>query len=114
MALFFKIGMITDKIGIEFFSLIRVVEGMMVANRDHKDFMPLVMGHNCKGGTFVSLSRSFYTMDAFYDRHVIPGEVFMMSKDGLKSHRLLPEQEPKLSLKYCVYEYMMRSYWLHI
>lgn len=44
MALFFKIGMLIDKIGIELFSLIRVVEGMMVANRDYKDFMPLVMG----------------------------------------------------------------------
>lgn len=57
MALFFKIGMLIDKIGIEFFSLIRVVEGTMVANCDHKDFMPLVMGYNCKGGTFVSLSQ---------------------------------------------------------
>ena len=85
--------------------LIRVHdEWMLVAARDHYDNRPLFLGKIGEGWLIASEDVAFETVDGITIREIHPGELLVISKNGLASHTI-PLRRDEIPKPYrCVFE----------
>ena len=84
------------------YSLLFLTPGMMIAARDPYGFRPLVMGKLGDSTIVASESCAFDLIEAEFEREVEPGEVLVVSEDGVESYKPFAETESA----YCVFEYI--------
>ncbi len=84
------------------YSLMFLTPEYMIAVRDPYGFRPLVMGKIGDSPVFASESCAFDLIEADFVREVEPGEVIVVSQDGIESFK--PFGEVKHA--YCVFEYI--------
>jgi len=84
------------------YSLMFLTPKYMIAARDPYGFRPLAMGKLGDSPVFASESCAFDLIEADYVREVEPGEIIVVSEEGVKSFK--PFGEVKHS--YCVFEYI--------
>ena len=91
------------------FSIVMMTRNRIFAARDPHGFRPLSMGRipgvNGKPDTFVFASETcaFDLLHAKYERDVEPGELVMVSEDGVTSRRFARETVPPAS---CIFEHV--------
>ena len=91
------------------FSIVMMTRNRIFAARDPHGFRPLSMGRipgtNGAPDTFVFASETcaFDLLHARYERDVEPGELIMVSEDGVTSRRYAPETTPIAS---CIFEHV--------
>jgi amidophosphoribosyltransferase len=91
------------------FSIVMMTRNRIFAARDPHGFRPLSMGRiagtNGAPDTFVFASETcaFDLLHAKYERDVEPGELVMVSEDGVTSRRFAPETTPAAS---CIFEHV--------
>ena len=91
------------------FSIVMMTRNRIFAARDPHGFRPLSMGRipgvNGDPDTFVFASETcaFDLLHARYEREVEPGELIMVSEDGVTSRRFAPESTPQAS---CIFEHV--------
>jgi amidophosphoribosyltransferase len=91
------------------FSIVMMTRNRIFAARDPHGFRPLSMGRiagaNGAPDTFVFASETcaFDLLHAKYERDVEPGELVMVSEDGVTSRRFAPETTPPAS---CIFEHV--------
>jgi amidophosphoribosyltransferase len=84
------------------FSCVAIHDGMVVAFRDRQGIRPLALGSFEGGRVVASETCGLDIIDAVYDREVEPGEMIMLTKDGIESRRLA-ESDSKLDIFEFVY-----------
>ena len=84
------------------YSLMFLTPKYMIAARDPYGFRPLVMGKLGDSPVFASESCAFDLIEANYVREVEPGEIIVVSQDGIESFK--PFGEVKHA--FCVFEYI--------
>jgi amidophosphoribosyltransferase len=84
------------------FSLLFLTPDALVAARDPWGFRPLVIGRLGEATVVASETCALDLIDATYVRHVEPGEVVVIDKDGQRSFRPFPP-EP---VRQCVFEHV--------
>ncbi|MCH7518174.1 MAG: amidophosphoribosyltransferase [Candidatus Dadabacteria bacterium] len=84
------------------YSLMFLTPEYMIAVRDPYGFRPLAMGKLGNSPVFASESCAFDLIEAEYEREVEPGEIIVVSQDGIESFK--PFGEVKHA--YCVFEYI--------
>ena len=91
------------------FSIVMMTRNRIFAARDPHGFRPLSMGRipgeNGAPDTFVFASETcaFDLLHAKYERDVEPGELIMVSEDGVTSRRYAPATTPHAS---CIFEHV--------
>ena len=91
------------------FSIVMMTRNRIFAARDPHGFRPLSMGRirgiNGAPDTFVFASETcaFDLLHAKYERDVEPGELIMVSEDGVTSRRFAPQTTPPAS---CIFEHV--------
>ena len=91
------------------FSIVMMTRNRIFAARDPHGFRPLSMGRiagaNGDPDTFVFASETcaFDLLHAKYERDVEPGELIMVSEDGVTSRRFAPGSTPSAS---CIFEHV--------
>jgi len=91
------------------FSIVMMTRNRVFAARDPHGFRPLSIGRiagvNGEPDTFVFASETcaFDLLHAKYERDVKPGELVMVSEDGVTSRRFAPETVPHAS---CIFEHV--------
>ena len=91
------------------FSIVMMTRNRIFAARDPHGFRPLAMGRieglHGAPDTFVFASETcaFDLLHAKYERDVEPGELVMVSEDGVTSRRFTPETVPTAS---CIFEHV--------
>jgi len=91
------------------FSIVMMTRNRIFAARDPYGFRPLAMGRitgvDGAPDTFVFASETcaFDLLHAKYERDVEPGELVMVSEDGVTSRRFAPETTPPAS---CIFEHV--------
>jgi amidophosphoribosyltransferase len=91
------------------FSIVMMTRNRIFAARDPHGFRPLSMGRiagvDGEPDTFVFASETcaFDLLHAKYERDVKPGELMMVSEDGVTSRRFAPETIPPAS---CIFEHV--------
>jgi amidophosphoribosyltransferase len=91
------------------FSIVMMTRNRIFAARDPHGFRPLSMGRiPGTGGSpdtivFASETCAFDLLHAKYERDVEPGELVMVSEDGVTSRRFAPETTPHAS---CIFEHV--------
>jgi amidophosphoribosyltransferase len=91
------------------FSIVMMTRNRIFAARDPHGFRPLSMGRiagvNGAPDTFVFASETcaFDLLHAKYERDVLPGELVMVSEDGVTSRRFSPQTTPPAS---CIFEHV--------
>ncbi len=84
------------------YSLMFLTPEYMIAVRDPYGFRPLAMGKLGNSPVFASESCAFDLIEAEYIREVEPGEIIVVSQDGIESFK--PFGEVKHA--YCIFEYI--------
>ena len=85
------------------YSCVAMSSTKLIAFRDPNGFRPLCLGQTINGGYVVaSESCAIDSIGAKFIRDILPGEIVVISKDGLKSIQTKPN--PKKSL--CIFEYI--------
>ena len=84
------------------YSLVFLSETRMVAVRDPRGFRPLVLGQVDGAYVVASETCALDLIEADYIREVEPGEMIVVDKDGMTSHR--PFEERKLAQ--CIFEFI--------
>ncbi len=84
------------------YSLLFLTPEYMIAARDPYGFRPLVMGKIGDSPVFASESCAFDLIEADFEREVEPGEIIVVSSEGVESFK--PFEEVKHA--YCVFEYI--------
>jgi len=84
------------------YSLVLLTESRLIAARDPHGFRPLVMGRLKDAFVFSSETSSFDLIEAEFIRELEPGEVAVVSKDGLATVKPLPAAEKR----FCVFEHV--------
>ena len=84
------------------YSLLMMSKDKLVAFRDQCGIRPLSLGKLNSGYVIASETCAFDTVGATFIRDVEPGEMLVISEDGIKSHQLL-EPNPKLDIFEFVY-----------
>jgi amidophosphoribosyltransferase len=74
----------------------------LIAIRDPRGFRPLALGRLGDAWVVASETCAFDLIDAQYVRDVEPGEMLVISQDGLRSSHPLPEQKPSM----CLFEHV--------
>lgn len=85
------------------FSLLVLTETRLVGIRDPHGIRPLVLGKLDHAWVLSSETCAFDLIGAEYVREVEPGEMVVITKDGLVSHRPFPQ---RVGGKFCVFEYV--------
>jgi amidophosphoribosyltransferase len=83
------------------FALVMMDKNNLVAVRDTYGMRPLALGKIGKGYVVASETCAIHTIGASFTREVIPGEMIIVNKNGLKSIKLA-----KPNPKYDVFEYV--------
>ena len=85
------------------YSLVVMSPRKLIAARDPDGFRPLCMGKTKEGAiVFASETCALDTIDAEFIRDVEPGEIVVVSKDGVKSIKRHCKKKPSI----CVFEYV--------
>jgi len=84
------------------FSMLFLTPAELIAIRDPRGFRPLALGRLGDAWVVASETCAFDLIDAQYVRDVEPGEMLLISKDGLRSSHPLPEQKSSM----CLFEHV--------
>jgi amidophosphoribosyltransferase len=84
------------------YSLVFLTEDRIIAARDPAGFRPLVLGRVGETVVIASETCALDLVDATYEREVEPGEIVVVSAQGIESVRALPEAPTH----HCVFEYV--------
>jgi len=84
------------------FSLLVLTEDKLIGVRDRNGIRPLVLGQLDGVWVLASETCAFDLIGAHYVRDVEPGEMVVIRKTGLESHKILDNA----SLRFCVFEYV--------
>ncbi|PID38218.1 MAG: amidophosphoribosyltransferase [Deltaproteobacteria bacterium] len=89
------------------YSLVMLTEKKLVAARDPHGFRPLELGRlRRKDGTeawvFASETSAFDLIGATFERHVQPGEILVVDREGLETYPMNPAERP--DRRFCVFE----------
>ena len=87
------------------YSLICMTSEGMIACRDPLGVRPLVMGKMGDATVFASETVAFDVCGATFERSVDPGEIVIVSKEGIRSIRPFPDTNPRP----CVFEHIYFS-----
>ena len=87
------------------YSLICMTPEGMIACRDPLGVRPLVMGKMGDATVFASETVAFDVCGATFERSVDPGEIVIVSKEGIRSIRPFPDMNPRP----CVFEHIYFS-----
>jgi amidophosphoribosyltransferase len=84
------------------YSLAFLSQNMLIAVRDPLGFRPLSLGRIKDGWVVASETCAFDLIEAEFVRDVDPGEMVIIDRNGLRSHRPFGTQEPRR----CVFEWV--------
>src|SRR6185503_8130301 len=84
------------------FSMLFLTPNELIAIRDPRGFRPLALGRLGDAWVVASETCAFDLIDAQYVRDVEPGEMLVISQDGLRSSHPLPVQKPSM----CLFEHV--------
>jgi amidophosphoribosyltransferase len=84
------------------FSVVLMTDNGLIAARDPHGLRPLCLGRVRSGWIVASETCAFDLLDAEYVREVEPGELIVISDQGVESHRPFPKNDPAM----CVFEYV--------
>jgi amidophosphoribosyltransferase len=84
------------------FSVVLMTDNGLIAARDPHGLRPLCIGRVRSSWIVASETCAFDLLDAEYVREVEPGELVVLSDQGLDSHRPFAKVEPAM----CVFEYV--------
>jgi len=84
------------------FSMLFLTPNELIAIRDSRGFRPLALGRLGDAWVLASETCAFDLIDAQYVRDVEPGEMIVISEDGLRSSHPLPEQQHAM----CLFEHV--------
>lgn len=84
------------------FSLVIMTKDTLIGVRDPHGFRPLCLGQLDDAYILASESCAFSSMGAHFIRDIQPGEMIVITKDGMQSYALPPVKEKSL----CVFEYI--------
>ena len=79
-------------------------DGRLIGVRDPSGFRPLVIGRLKDAFVLSSETCSFDLVEAEYIREVEPGEIVMIEKGGMTSHRVIGD--PSMKPTFCVFEHV--------
>jgi amidophosphoribosyltransferase len=81
-------------------------DGRLIGVRDPNGFRPLVIGRLKDAFVLSSETCSFDLVEAEYIREVEPGEIVMIEKGGMTSHRVIPRGDETTKPTFCVFEHV--------
>ena len=84
------------------FSLLFIMKDRLVALRDPHGFRPLALGRLGGGWVVCSETCALDLLGATYERDVEPGELLIISADGLRSIRPFPRAQ----ISHCIFEHV--------
>lgn len=84
------------------FSVVLMTDNGLIAARDPYGLRPLCIGRLRSSWIVASETCAFDLLDAEYVREVEPGELIVISDQGLDSHHPFPKKHPAM----CVFEYV--------
>ncbi len=84
------------------YSLLFLTEDMMIAARDPYGFRPLCLGRLKNSWVVASETCAFDLIEAEYVREIEPGEILVITKEGIVSHRPFP----RAPYTPCVFEFI--------
>jgi amidophosphoribosyltransferase len=87
------------------FSMLFLTPDALVAVRDPRGFRPLALGRLGDAWVVASETCAFDLIDATYERDVEPGEMVVITREGLRSHFPLPRRRHS----FCVFEHVYFS-----
>ena len=87
------------------FSIVLLTDHGVIAARDPYGFRPLCLGRLRESWLVASETCAFDLIGAEYVREVQPGELVVLDKDGITSHRPFAKTDPAM----CVFEYVYFS-----
>src|SRR5256885_4321704 len=87
------------------FSMLFLTPTELIAIRDARGFRPLALGRLDDAWVIASETCAFDLIDAKYVRDVEPGEMIVISEDGLRSSHPLPSQQHSM----CIFEHVYFS-----
>jgi amidophosphoribosyltransferase len=87
------------------YSLVGLTNKKLVGARDPLGIRPLVLGRLGDGYVLASETCALDIIDAEFVREVENGEVVVITKDGIESHRPFPKRQPRP----CIFEYIYFS-----
>ncbi len=87
------------------FSMLFLTPTELIAIRDPRGFRPLALGRLNDAWVIASETCAFDLIDAKYVRDVEPGEMIVISEDGLRSSHPLPSQRHSM----CIFEHVYFS-----
>ena len=87
------------------FSMLFLTPTELIAIRDPRGFRPLALGRLNDAWVIASETCAFDLIDAKYVRDVEPGEMIVISEDGLRSAHPLPSQQHSM----CIFEHVYFS-----
>jgi amidophosphoribosyltransferase len=84
------------------FSVVLLTDNGLIAARDPYGLRPLCLGRVRSSWIVASETCAFDLLDAEYVREIEPGELIVISDQGLDSHRPFPKKDQAM----CVFEYV--------
>ncbi|MEC4889207.1 MAG: amidophosphoribosyltransferase [Nitrospira sp.] len=84
------------------FSIVLMTDNGLIAVRDPHGLRPLCLGRVRGSWVVASETCAFDLLDAEYVREIEPGELVVISEQGIDSHRPFPKVDPAM----CVFEYV--------
>lgn len=84
------------------FSIVLLTDRGLIAARDPYGLRPLCLGRLRSSWVIASETCAFDLLDAEYVREIEPGELILISDQGLESYRPFPPVDPAM----CVFEYV--------
>lgn len=84
------------------FSIVLMTDNGLIAVRDPHGLRPLCLGRVRGSWVVASETCAFDLLDAEYVREIEPGELVVISDQGIDSHRPFPKVDPAM----CVFEYV--------
>ena len=84
------------------FSLVIMTENKLIGLKDPFGFRPLALGKLGDSYLFASETCAFNLIGAEFIREVEPGEMVVIDKEGVKSTRILPDNQKAL----CIFEFV--------
>src|SRR5690349_20318473 len=80
--------------------------GQLICARDPYGFRPLVIGRLKDAYVMSSETSTFDLIEAEFIRDVEPGEIIVIEKGGMASHRVMPAGTPPAPNRFCVFEHV--------
>lgn len=85
------------------YSLVIMTENELIGVRDPHGFRPLSLGKIGDGWVLASETCAFDLIQAKFVRDIEPGEIVIITKDGVRSVQAFPDQERRA---FCIFEYV--------